>query len=190
MPEAAPVRGPEAVRRSLIDAAKHLMRMRSPRQVSGRELAQHAGVNYGLIHHYFGTKDNVFAEAVAEATETMAKRWDRIGMLPVNTGDEAASYRTFAKLEIDDSRSPIRTLMRRIVERQAEVSGRPTDDPEMLAEIAIATALQFGWGAFESDIVAALQEYGGELEDLRVRVAELSKRLLRDDPTGSDDAGD
>ena len=71
-----PTRGPDAVRRSLIDSAKILMGMRSPRQVSGRELAQHAGVNYGLIHHYFGTKDNVFAEAVAEATQTMAARWD------------------------------------------------------------------------------------------------------------------
>ncbi|HSG78908.1 MAG TPA: helix-turn-helix domain-containing protein [Acidimicrobiia bacterium] len=182
MADAAPaIRGPDAVRRSLIDAAKHLMSMRSPRQVSGRELAQHAGVNYGLIHHYFGTKDNVFAEAVAEATETMAERWDRIGILPVNTTDEAASYRTFAKLEVDESRSPIRTLMRRIVEHQGKVSGRPTDDPEMLAEIAIATALQFGWGAFESDIVDALQEYGGDLEDLRTRVSELSNRLRRDD---------
>ena len=181
MAQAEPVvRGPEAVRRSLIDAAKQLMEMRSPRQVSGRELAQHAGVNYGLIHHYFGTKDNVFAEAVAEATEAMAERWDRIGILPVNTTDEAASYRTFAKLEIDDSHSPIRTLMRRIVEHQAEVTGRSADDPEMRADIAIAAALQFGWGAFESDIVAALQEYGGDLDDLRRRVADLSTRLLRD----------
>ena len=45
----------------------------------------------------------------------------------------------------------------------------------------VATALQFGWGAFESDIVDALQEYGGDLEDLRTRVSELSNRLRRDD---------
>ena len=56
-----PIRGPEAVRKSLIEAAVQLMAMRSPRQISGRELAKHAGVNYGLIHHYFGSKDAVFA---------------------------------------------------------------------------------------------------------------------------------
>ena len=45
-----PIRGPEAVRRSLIEAAVQLMAMRSPRQISGRELAKHAGVNLSLIH--------------------------------------------------------------------------------------------------------------------------------------------
>ena len=178
MAEPTPVvRGPEAVRRSLVDAAKDLTSMRSPRQISGRELAQHAGVNYGLIHYYFGTKDNVFAQAVIEATEAMAQRWDEGGILPVNTSEEAASYRTFAKLEVDESSSPIRDLVARIVAGQAQASGRPQTDDGLLAEVAIATALQFGWGTFETEIVAALEEFGGELHTLRVRVAELSTRL-------------
>jgi AcrR family transcriptional regulator len=172
-----PTRGPDAVRRSLIDSAKILMGIRSPRQVSGRELAQHAGVNYGLIHHYFGTKDNVFAEAVAEATQTMAARWDELGVLPVNTSDAAASYRTFAKLEVDDTHNTIRDLISRIVTSQAAASGRPEHDPELHAEVAIATALQFGWGAFEDDIVGALEEYGVDQDALRSRVSELSLRL-------------
>ncbi|MEM7139820.1 MAG: helix-turn-helix domain-containing protein [Actinomycetota bacterium] len=175
-----PTRGPDAVRRALIDSAKTLMGMRSPRQVSGRELAQHAGVNYGLIHHYFGTKDNVFAEAVAEATEAMGSRWDQGGILPVNTTDEASSYRTFAKLELDETASPIHSLIQRIVAGQAEFSGRAKDDPELLAEIAIATALQFGWGAFEEDILNALEEFGAEQDALRERVSELSLRLGTD----------
>ena len=174
------VRGPEAVRRSLIDAAKALTSMRSPRQISGRELAQHAGVNYGLIHYYFGTKDNVFAQAVAEATQDMAQRWDEEGILPVNTSEEAASYRTFAKLEIDESRSPISDLVARIVAGQAQASGRSQTDDELLAEVAIATALQFGWGTFEEEIVAALEKFGGDLHTLRARVAELSVRLKTD----------
>ena len=174
------VRGPEAVRRSLIDAAKALSAVRSPRQVSGRELAQRAGVNYGLIHYYFGTKDNVFAQAVTEATETMAKRWDDSGVLPVNTGDEAASYRTFAKLEVDESRSPIADLVARIVAGEARASDRPETDRELLAEVAITTALQFGWGTFEDEIVGALEQFGGELHELRARVAELSMRLRAD----------
>jgi AcrR family transcriptional regulator len=178
--DSRPARGPEAVRRALIDSAKVLMGIRSPRQVSGRELAQHAGVNYGLIHHYFGTKDNVFADAVAEATATMGERWDAGGMLPVNTTDDATSYRTFAKLEVDDADSPIRDLINRIVAGQAEVTGRDARDPELLAEVAITTALQFGWGAFESEILSALEEFGAEQTTLRERVAELSLRLRSD----------
>jgi len=168
------------VRRALIDSAKVLMGIRSPRQISGRELARHAGVNYGLIHHYFGTKDNVFAEAVAEATATMGERWSAGGMLPVNTTDDATSYRTFAKLEVDDADNPIRDLINRIVAGQAEVTGRDAHDPELLAEVAITTALQFGWGAFETDIFGALEEFGADQAALRERVAELSVRLRAD----------
>ncbi|MEO0495392.1 MAG: helix-turn-helix domain-containing protein [Actinomycetota bacterium] len=171
------VRGPQAVRRSLIDAAVQLMAMRSPRQISGRELAKHAGVNYGLIHHYFGSKDAVFAEAVSVATEEMGERWDTDGILPVNTTDDAASYRTFAKLELDDARSPMTDLMHRIVRGQASATGRAEDDPDLLAQVALCAALQFGWGAFEEEIVTGLQDFGVERDTLRERVSELSMRL-------------
>lgn len=173
----AQVRGPEAVRRSLIDAAVQLMGMRSPRQISGRELAKHAGVNYGLIHHYFGSKDAVFAEAVTVATEEMGQRWDSDGVLPVNTSDEASSYRTFAKLEIDEALSPMTALMHRIVHGQATASGHDPDDPELLALVALCAALQFGWGAFEEEIVAGLAEFGIDRDELRERVSALSMRL-------------
>lgn len=171
------IRGPEAVRRSLIDAAVQLMGMRSPRQISGRELAKHAGVNYGLIHHYFGSKDAVFAEAVTVATEEMGRRWDSDGILPVNTTDEASSYRTFAKLEVDEALSPMTGLMHRIVQGQAAATGRDIDDPELLAHVALCAALQFGWGAFEEEIVGGLAEFGIDRDELRERVSSLSMRL-------------
>ena len=134
-----PIRGPEAVRKSLIEAAVQLMAMRSPRQISGRELAKHAGVNYGLIHHYFGSKDAVFAEAVAVATEEMGERWDSDGILPVNTSDDAASYRTFAKLKLDEARSPMTDLIHRIVRGQATATGRG-GRPQLLAQVALCAA--------------------------------------------------
>lgn len=172
-----PVRGPDAVRKSLIDSAVQLMAMRSPRQISGRELAKHAGVNYGLIHHYFGSKDAVFAEAVSVATEEMGLRWDENGILPVNTSDDASSYRTFAKLELDEARSPMTDLMHRIVQGQATATGRDENDPDLLAEVALCAALQFGWGAFEEEIIAGLRSFGVERDALRERVSALSMRL-------------
>jgi AcrR family transcriptional regulator len=41
----------------LIEAAKRLLPDRSPTTIAGRDLAAEAGVNYGLVHHYFGGKD-------------------------------------------------------------------------------------------------------------------------------------
>ena len=75
------------------------------------------------------------------------------GILPVNTSDDAASYRTFAKLELDEARSPMTDLIHRIVRGQATATGRAEDDPELLAQVALCAALQFGWGAFEEEIV-------------------------------------
>jgi len=171
------IRGPEAVQRSLIDAALQLMSLRSPRQISGRELAKTAGVNYGLIHHYFGSKDAVFAAAVAESTEEMALRWEVAGLLPLNTTDEARTYRTFSKLELDSDDSPVTDLLQRIVAGQAQAQGRETTDKDLLAEVALCAALQFGWGAFEPEIANGLAAYDIDLHELRDRVSKLSMRF-------------
>lgn len=53
-------------RRALVEAAKSLLPRRPPSTVTGRELAEAAGVNYGLVHHYFGGKDAVLREALLE----------------------------------------------------------------------------------------------------------------------------
>ena len=55
-----------ASRLRLIDAAGELLATRLEQGVSGRELAEHAGVNYGLVNHYFGSKDAVFDEALQQ----------------------------------------------------------------------------------------------------------------------------
>ncbi len=180
-PNDGPDRGPEVVKRKLINAAKELTTVRSPRHVSGRELATQAGVNYGLIHHYFGSKDAVFARAFTESTEAMARRWDSGGMVPVNTSDDARSYRTFAKIEVDQDQSPITDLLRRIVAGQSAARGCDPRDRDMLGDVAIVAALQFGWGAFEEEIVSALAEYGIERDELRKLVAERSTQLQRND---------
>lgn len=44
-------------RDALVEAAKRLLTDRAPSAIAGRDLADEAGVNYGLVHHYFGGKD-------------------------------------------------------------------------------------------------------------------------------------
>ena len=172
-----PIRGPEAVRKSLIEAAVQLMAMRSPRQISGRELAKHAGVNYGLIHHYFGSKDAVFAEAVAVATEEMGERWDSDGILPVNTSDDAASYRTFAKLELDEARSPMTDLIHRIVRGQATATGRAEDDPDLLAQVRAVRRAPVRLGCVRGGDRHWAPRVRRRPRRTREKVSELSMRL-------------
>ena len=107
----------------------------------------------------------------------MALRWEVAGLLPLNTTDEARTYRTFSKLELDSDDSPVTDLLQRIVAGQAQAQGRETTDKDLLAEVALCAALQFGWGAFEPEIANGLAAYDIDLHELRDRVSKLSMRF-------------
>jgi len=51
-------------RERLLHTAETLLETRLETAVTGRELAAAAGVNYGLVNHYFGSKTAVFDEAL------------------------------------------------------------------------------------------------------------------------------
>ena len=54
---AAVARRAGTARDALVEAAKRLLTDRAPSAITGRDLADEADVNYGLVHHYFGGKD-------------------------------------------------------------------------------------------------------------------------------------
>lgn len=53
--------GKEAVRKALLDAATRLLARRGPASVSVREIATEAGVNHGLVHRHFGSKEGLLS---------------------------------------------------------------------------------------------------------------------------------
>jgi TetR/AcrR family transcriptional regulator, repressor for neighboring sulfatase len=60
---------------SLVAAASELFAARGPDGVSLREIAAHAGLNYGLIHQYVGSKDDLLRLVIAHSTSTTATRF-------------------------------------------------------------------------------------------------------------------
>ncbi len=62
----APPEGPKvpSTRGALLAAAVELFAERGPASVSIRDVARHAGVNHGLVHRHFGSKDDLLAEAI------------------------------------------------------------------------------------------------------------------------------
>jgi TetR/AcrR family transcriptional regulator, repressor for neighboring sulfatase len=60
---------------SLVSAAAELFAARGPDGVSLREIAAHAGLNYGLIHQYVGSKDELLRLVIAQSTSTTAARF-------------------------------------------------------------------------------------------------------------------
>lgn len=66
-PRAEGARGPEQVRESLILAALELLETSSPNLISSRQIARRAGVNYGLIHQYFGGRPGLILAVLERA---------------------------------------------------------------------------------------------------------------------------
>ena len=56
--------GRESVRNALIQSATTLCAEKGPSVVSVREIAKHAGVNHGLVHRHFGSKEGLLTEVM------------------------------------------------------------------------------------------------------------------------------
>ena len=63
-PEAPRRLAPEARRQEILDAARRLYADRPYDRVSTGEVAEAAGVTRGLVHHYFGSKRDLFLEVM------------------------------------------------------------------------------------------------------------------------------
>ncbi len=53
-------------RQQILDCARHLFSERNYASVSTSEIARQAGVARGLLHHYFGTKRDLYLEVVRD----------------------------------------------------------------------------------------------------------------------------
>jgi AcrR family transcriptional regulator len=51
--------GRDEVVEALLDAAERLLAHAGPGEVSLRSIARAAGVNHGLVHRHFGTRDDL-----------------------------------------------------------------------------------------------------------------------------------
>src|SRR5579862_1182420 len=72
--QAARPRGRAQVEEAILASARALIAERGPSGVALRDIAEGAGVNFGLVYHYFGTKDALLAAVYARATEHAAAR--------------------------------------------------------------------------------------------------------------------
>ena len=75
----ARVTGKEAVMQAVVEAACELMAEKQPSQLSIREIAREAGVNHGLIHRHFGSKQNLISHVVAHIDTEMRETAGRDG---------------------------------------------------------------------------------------------------------------
>jgi len=153
---------------ALIDATIALLAERGPAAISVRDIAARGGVNHGLVHRHFGSKQALVRAALdrlaTELFETAgAARLDVSGLnaLFTATARHESYWRALARTVLDgepprefQSRFP---TIGRVVEtlRDMQQSGALTtelDAPMLTAGIG---ALVLGWLVFEPFLLAA-----------------------------------
>jgi len=187
-PRPAPA-GRDEVVRSLVAAAVELFADRGPDGVALRDVATAAGVNYGLIHQYIGTKDDLLRLVFRSVSEQAAERFaaapdvdaalDEL-MRPHRRPSAYVTMLAWALLQGRDAqallgRSPALGVL---VERLA---GSEAAEPEARVRVAATVAMNLGWQLFGPFVRSGvgLDELGDdELDEARLR---LAKELLLGD---------
>lgn len=160
---ATPVKRPtgrDEILDAVLDAAERLFAAAGPVDVSMRAIAQEAGVNYGLVHRHFGTKDELFDRLL----QRYAERWTAereaepdyatamhqlLGPSP-----EAGPYLRLLAWTLLSEQDRTSEAHR----RHARLDRLLADDADADDAVATAAALAFvfGWRLFNPFITAAL----------------------------------
>lgn len=189
MSAATEVRGSDAVKAALIEAASELLAEVGPRALSIRNVAERAGVNHGQIHHYFGGKRGLLRAAMSLLANEHwkgARARDGDDLLPpaLSISEDTRYWRAtcqvvmdgdigLARIEIDENISVPRHALRALQQR----AGVADDDIAFKARFAAIAALQLGWVAFEDFMMLVADVPERQRESLRTEVERIVEEL-------------
>ncbi|MEU0103231.1 MULTISPECIES: TetR family transcriptional regulator [unclassified Streptomyces] len=109
--------GPDA-RTRILEAARTEFAERGYDKTSVRGIARAAGVDAALVHHYFGTKDEVFAAAVEVTFEPALVVHTVLGGPPGGLGERLARF-FLSVWEDPATRSPLLAVLRSALTHEA-----------------------------------------------------------------------
>jgi TetR/AcrR family transcriptional regulator, repressor for neighboring sulfatase len=175
---------------AILRSARMLIAARGP-GVALREIADNAGVNFGLLYHYFGTKDQLIDEVYAEATRVAAARLaesahieDALAMLMASGDGTTARLIGWAVLggreeaEIFGHSPALEVLTSRL---RTDAAARGThlrdEDARVFTAFAMVTAL--GWRLFGTTALLAAGLEGVNPETYRGLVLSYLEVLAR-----------
>ena len=153
-------RGREQVESAIRASARKLIAERGPSAVALRDITDDAGVNFGLLYHYFGTKDQLVDDVYARATEAAARRLreaehldDALGVLMTLGDGTTARLVAWAVLDGKDPTelfgvSPALAVLADLARRDAAEAGRAVSADEARVFAALAMVIALGWRLF------------------------------------------
>lgn len=167
--------GRDAVMDALVEATGELILERGV-TMSVRDIARRAGVNHGLVHTYFGSKEALLSAAFGHLVDRAAAELDEDGFPPadlaVRRGGEVARALARTMLDVTGDPYPSHPIMPSW--RAALARSRPgATDAELDEAVIVATTLGLGWALFAEHLCGILDVDEDERDAIEQRVLEL-----------------
>ncbi|MDE0929017.1 MAG: TetR/AcrR family transcriptional regulator, partial [Acidimicrobiales bacterium] len=180
-------RGAEQVKTALVGAAVELLGQRPPNLISGRDLADLAKVNYGLIHRYFGSKEVLLQTGLAELAASFAKgapdgSWSSVEPFSIRHRQDYLRALAFSSLsgEIEEL-STVNPVVEKSLEKINNLRGstaEPSD--EIRTSVAVGTLFQLGWSLFEQRVLPGFSFNKEESEEFDRRLRLTLRAIMLD----------
>ena len=184
-----PPRGREAVRAALLDAAASCFSERGIKATSVREIATRAGVNHGLVHRHFGSKDKLLHELLRELSarvdahlaqlctgETTPPPSELLPQIFAGTREVGLHWRVVLRALLEGiSPQELQTQFPVFSRLVASYRALGLGETDALAEAVLAFSTGLGFLTFQTYLEAAVQHEGGDWDDLR---PQLMRRFI------------
>lgn len=177
---------------ALIDATTALI-VEQGVTISVRQIAERAGVNHGLVHTYFGSKDALVEATFRAINDRAAAELDAAGFPPADLAfrreGELAKATARALLDLEGDPFPTHPVLPSW--RRALASTNPDATAEELDErVLIATTFALGWSLFAEHFASVLGVDPERRRSIEARVTAILAEIggIPHEPTSASSA--
>ena len=162
-------KGRKSVEKRLIDSTEELVASISPNQLTIRDIADHAGVNHGQIHHYFGGKQGLLVATYKQLAFTHIQQLERRNIGAMNLGDEPLSevtdlyFNALIRAVIDGKmdlllaqRDSGLSMSEKTLSELTKLRGASKPSADDKAAVALVMVMEFGWATSKAYIKETL----------------------------------
>jgi len=182
-------RGRNEIIEAILQATEELLPKHNPSEISLRQIAEAANVNYSLIHRYFGTKESVILTAHERMLSKVGQRFSTVDRLEGNIGKlfkmsgENVSRRTLLARAMLDGADPhliqhhfpiMRQLIELLRKKKSKTKKPSKYDPEILAAFFSGTAM--GWFFFEPFLLASTGLDKENKDEVHKQISEMLEK--------------
>ncbi|CAB4601409.1 unannotated protein [freshwater metagenome] len=176
----------------LITAAADMLGEVGPRAMTVRGIAERAGVNHGLVHHYFGSKDALAEAAMLHLVQQHANdvREQSHGNpipAPLALNDEPRYLRAVVRSVLDGELELATTeltagvsIPRSALQHATKIKKLEEPDLESKAITGMGMALEMGWAALEPFIFSITDVQEKDQEEVREIVRRMRNSLIEE----------